>query len=171
METLFKDLQFGVRSLLKRPGFTTIAVLTLALGIGANTAIFSVVNATLMRPLPVVDPDRLVFVFNGPPGSVFSYPDYAVMRDQNKVFDGLIAWGGITASLNSNDQTAGNRGARARSRGSVGSHAPACKFSLRHKHNRLGDVRSDTKRLCPKSELCIALLCDLCVSVYSVLNV
>ena len=105
METLFKDLQFGVRSLLKRPGFTTIAVLTLALGIGANTAIFSVVNATLMRPLPVVDPDRLVFVFNGPPGSVFSYPDYAVMRDQNKVFDGLIAWGGITASLNSNDQT------------------------------------------------------------------
>ena len=105
METLFKDLQFGVRSLLKRPGFTTIAVLTLALGIGANTAIFSMVNATLMRPLPVVDPDRLVFVFNGPAGSVFSYPDYAAMRDQNNVFDGLIAWGGITASLNSNDQT------------------------------------------------------------------
>ena len=105
METLFKDLQFGVRSLLKRPGFTAIAVLTLALGIGANTAIFSVVNATLMRPLPVVDPDRLVFVFNGPPGSIFSYPDYAAMRDQNNVFDGLIAWGGITASLNSNDQT------------------------------------------------------------------
>lgn len=105
METLFKDLQFGARSLLKRPGFTTIAVLTLALGIGANTAIFSVVNATLMRPLPVVDPDRLVFVFNGRPGSVFSYPDYAAMRDQNNVFDGLVAWGGITASLNSNDQT------------------------------------------------------------------
>ncbi|HKY45824.1 MAG TPA: ABC transporter permease [Pyrinomonadaceae bacterium] len=105
METLFKDLKFGVRSLLKRPGFTAIAVLTLALGIGANTAIFSVVNATLMRPLPVVDPDRLVFVFNGPPGSIFSYPDYAAFRDQNNVFDGLIAWGGITASLNSNDQT------------------------------------------------------------------
>ena len=104
MDTLFKDLKFGVRGLLKRPGFTVIAVLTLALGIGANTAIFSVVNATLMRPLPVVDPDRLVFVFNGPPGSVFSYPDYAALRDQNNVLDGMIAWGGITASLSNNDQ-------------------------------------------------------------------
>ncbi len=105
MDQLIKDLRFGIRSLLKRPGFTAIAVLTLALGIGANTAIFSVVNATLMRPLPVNDPERLVFVFNGPAGSVFSYPDYAALRDQNNVFDGLICWGGITASLNSNDQT------------------------------------------------------------------
>ena len=105
MDQLFKDLRFGIRSLLKRPGFTAIAVLTLALGIGANTAIFSVVNATLMQPLPVHDPERLVFVFNGPAGSVFSYPDYAALRDQNNVFDGLIAWGGIAASLNSNDQT------------------------------------------------------------------
>jgi predicted permease len=105
MDTLIKDLKFGIRSLFKRPGFTAIAVLTLALGIGANTAIFSVVNATLMRPLPVFDADRLAFVFNGPPGSVFSYPDYADLRDQNNVLDGLIAWGGITASLNSNDQT------------------------------------------------------------------
>jgi len=94
-----------MRSLLKRPGFTVIAVLTLALGIGANTAIFSVVSATLLRLQPVSDPERLVFVFNGPAGSVFSYPDYAAMRDQNNVFDGLVAWGGITASLNSNDQT------------------------------------------------------------------
>src|SRR5919112_4051798 len=105
MDQLFKDLRFGIRSLLKRPGFTAIAMLTLALGIGANTAIFSVVNATLMRPLPVVNPEQLVFVFNGPAGSVFSYPDYAAVRDQNNVFDALIAWGGITASLNSNDQT------------------------------------------------------------------
>ena len=99
------DILYAFRGLLKRPGFTAIAVLTLALGIGANTAIFSVVNATLMRPLPVKDPERLVFVFNGPAGSVFSYPDYAALRDQNNVFDGLLAWGGITASLNSNDQT------------------------------------------------------------------
>src|ERR1044071_5935703 len=105
METLIKDLQFGIRSLLKRPGFTLIAVLTLALGIGANTAIFSAVNATLMRPIPVVDPHRLVFVFNGPAGTVFSYPDYVALRDQNNVFDGLLAFGGITSSLNSNDQT------------------------------------------------------------------
>ena len=105
MDQLIKDLRFGIRSLLKRPGFTAIAVLTLALGIGANTAIFSVVNATLMQPLPVHDPERLVFVFNGPSGSVFSYPDYAALRDQNNIFDGLLAWGGIGASLNSNDQT------------------------------------------------------------------
>ena len=102
---MFKDIQFAARGLLKRPGFTVIAVLTLALGIGANTAIFSVVNATLMRTPPVSNPERLVFVFNGPAGSVFSYPDYAAVRDQNNVLDGLIAWGGITASLNSNDQT------------------------------------------------------------------
>ncbi|HEX6650249.1 MAG TPA: ABC transporter permease [Pyrinomonadaceae bacterium] len=105
METLIKDLQFGIRSLAKRPGFTLIAVLTLALGIGANTAIFSAVNATLMQPIPVVDPQRLVFVFNGPANAVFSYPDYVALRDQNTVFDGLLAFGGITASLNSNDQT------------------------------------------------------------------
>ena len=105
MDQLIKDLRFGVRSLLKRPGFTLIAVLTLALGIGANTAIFSVVNATLMQPIPVVDPERLVFVFNGPTGSIFSYPDYVALRDQNNVLDGLAAWGGIGASLNSNDQT------------------------------------------------------------------
>ena len=105
MDSLIKDIRYGIRGLLKRPGFTVIAVLTLALGIGANTAIFSVVNATLMRTPPVSDPERLVFVFNGPAGSVFSYPDYAAVRDQNNVLDGLIAWGGITASLNSNDQT------------------------------------------------------------------
>ena len=102
---MFQDIRFAVRGLLKRPGFTVIAVLTLALGIGANTAIFSVVNATLMRTPPVSDPERLVFVFNGPAGSVFSYPDYVAVRDQNNVLDGLIAWGGISASLNSNDQT------------------------------------------------------------------
>ena len=105
MESVIKDIRFAARGLLKRPGFTAIAVLTLALGIGANTAIFSVVNATLMRTPPVSEPERLVFVFSGPAGSVFSYPDYAAMRDQNNVFDGLIAWGGIAASLNSNDQT------------------------------------------------------------------
>jgi predicted permease len=105
METLIQDIRFGFRSLIKHPAFAAIAVVTLALGVGANSTIFSVVNATLMRSLPVSNPEKLVYVFNGNPGSIFSYPDYAEMRDQNRVFDGLIAWGGITASLNSNDQT------------------------------------------------------------------
>ncbi|HKU73019.1 MAG TPA: ABC transporter permease [Pyrinomonadaceae bacterium] len=105
MDSIIKDIRYAIRGLLKRPGFTLIAVLTLALGIGANTAIFSAINATLMRTQPVSDPDGLVYVFNGPSGSIFSYPDYVALRDQNNVFDGLVAWGGITASLNSNDQT------------------------------------------------------------------
>jgi predicted permease len=105
METILKDIRYGVRSLLKHPGFTAVAVLTLALGVGANTTIFSLVNNTLMKSLPVSHPESLVYVFNGTPGNVFSYPDYVELRDRNQVVDGLSAWGGITASLNSNDQT------------------------------------------------------------------
>src|SRR3954467_6969175 len=60
MDTLFKDIRFGVRSLLKRPAFAAVAIITLALGIGANTAIFSVINAVLLRPLSYQEADRLV---------------------------------------------------------------------------------------------------------------
>jgi predicted permease len=105
MGDLWQDLRFSARMLKKNPAFTAIAVLTLALGIGANTAIFSLVNATLLRRLPVAASEQLVYVHNNNLGGVFSYPYYAELRDQNEAFESLIAWGGITASLNSDEQT------------------------------------------------------------------
>jgi predicted permease len=94
LETLWQDLRFGARMLLKQPGFSLIAVLTLALGIGANTAIFSIVNAVLLRPFPYQAPDRLVIILErGSVGSGFSpsYPNFADWREQNTVFDAISA--------------------------------------------------------------------------------
>jgi len=98
-DEMFQDLRFGVRMLMKNPGFTTIAVLTLALGIGANTAIFSVINAVLIRPLPYGEADRLVMVGHswggGAPGEISSL-NYRDCRDQNRVFDNtalVMRWG------------------------------------------------------------------------------
>ncbi|HXY03553.1 MAG TPA: ABC transporter permease [Terriglobales bacterium] len=103
METLFQDIRYATRMLRKSPGFTTVAVITLALGIGANTAIFTIVNALLLKMLPVSDPEQLVVVgdpstpnsrSNGTPRvDIFSYPLYKELRDHNSVFTGLCAAG------------------------------------------------------------------------------
>src|SRR5215210_294949 len=104
METLFKDIRYGIRSLLKRPGFTAIALVALALGIGANTAIFSLVNAVVLRPLPFPEPERLVWVWgnvqNGPGSASVSPADFLDYRNQNKTFENFAAAFGIPIPLN-----------------------------------------------------------------------
>jgi len=105
MQTLWQDLRFGGRMLLRKPGFTLIAIITLGLGIGANTAIFSLVNMVILRPLPVAQSDRIVEVtplFKGLSYGAFSYPTYKDFRDKNEVFDGLAAYIPIPMSLSQN---------------------------------------------------------------------
>ncbi|MBA3323260.1 MAG: ABC transporter permease [Pyrinomonadaceae bacterium] len=108
MKTIWQDLRYGFRMLVKSPGFTLVAVVTLALGIGANSAIFSGVSAFVLRPLPVEEPERVVRVFESSGGmgdhgpelaGSFSFPDYADYRDQAQVFDGLTAQRLVQAAL------------------------------------------------------------------------
>src|SRR5262245_32528525 len=94
LEILWQDLRYGVRMLLKNPGFTTIAVSTLGLGIGANTAIFTLLDKVLIRTLPVERPDQLVTFVEDAGGApaIFSYPLYAELRDRNDVLSGVVAF-------------------------------------------------------------------------------
>ncbi len=97
METLVQDFRYAVRGLKNRPGFAVAALLTLMLGIGGTTAMFSFINATLIRPLPVRQPDELVSVyarpFDGSQERYFSYPDYDVLRKEATGLSGLAAFG------------------------------------------------------------------------------
>ncbi|HMV83556.1 MAG TPA: ABC transporter permease [Blastocatellia bacterium] len=104
MQTLFQDLRYGVRMLLKKPGFTLIAIVTLALGIGANTAIFSVVNAVLLRPLPYAEPERLVSLWetsrkNPAANSSVSYPNFYDWRAQSQSFERMASYYTGSATL------------------------------------------------------------------------
>lgn len=101
MSNLLSDIRYALRLLLKSPGFTLIAVLTLALGIGANTAIFSVVNAVLLRPLPFSDPSRLVLVVERSkyPTITVSYENYLDWRDQSHSFESMEAIFGANMTL------------------------------------------------------------------------
>jgi putative ABC transport system permease protein len=97
MKSVWQDVRLSLRMLFRRPGFTIMAILTLALGIGATSAIFSVVNGVLLQPFPYSDPDRLVVAWErnlamGLPYMVVSPPNYADWRDQNSVFDGMGAF-------------------------------------------------------------------------------
>ena len=100
LETFFRDLRYGARMLFKNPGFTAVAVLTLALGIGANTAIFSIVNGVILKPLPFREPDRLVTVWErdlhrNVEQEFVTPPNYADWKEQNRVFDQMAYWNGV----------------------------------------------------------------------------
>ena len=102
MDRLLLDLRLALRRLLQNPGFSLIAISTLALGIGANTAIFSAINAVIFRPLPVERGSELISVNETQGGETYptlSYPNYLDMRDRNQVLSGLIAYRFLPASL------------------------------------------------------------------------
>jgi predicted permease len=116
MQNLWKDITFGLRMLAKSPGFTAIAVITLALGIGANTAIFSLMNQVLLKELPIKNPEQLEILrapgpktghvsTDGDSTESFSYPMYKRLRDTNAVFSGILARYGFAASVSNRGQT------------------------------------------------------------------
>jgi putative ABC transport system permease protein len=101
---MLADLKYALRMLVKAPSFTIVVIATLALGIGANTAIFSAVNSVLLRPLPFKEPERLLMVWSnnlqaGRDQGYQSLPDYLDLRDQNKVFEGLAAFTDLSLNL------------------------------------------------------------------------
>jgi predicted permease len=111
IEALFADLRFALRWLRKSPGFALVAIVSLAIGIGFNTALFAITDALLFKPLPVAAPSRLVDVFtSGSPGasnrfSTSSYPDYLDLKAQNGVFDDMVGYSPMFAALNLGDRS------------------------------------------------------------------
>ena len=95
MNHLSHDIRFALRLLRRSPGFTAVVVLSLALGIGASTAMFTVIHAALLKPMPFKDPDRLVTAMNGPTaaeGNPLNFPQFRAWRDEFKVFEDIAAY-------------------------------------------------------------------------------
>src|SRR5215475_14466738 len=108
MEIFWQDLRYGLRMLSKNPGFTAIAIITLGLGIGANTAIFSVVNAILLRPLPYADAERIVWLWDTIPQlptAPTSLPEFLDWKEQNRSFEKLAAFQSGNMFLDTGDGT------------------------------------------------------------------
>src|SRR5438034_6307297 len=106
MSTLLQDLRYGLRMMANNPGFTAVAVLTLALGIGANTAIFSLTYAVILRSLPVPNPGQLVrymFREEGVPDLSLSGPAYDALRKHETVNRDLLAWSGVDLAVRENE--------------------------------------------------------------------
>jgi putative ABC transport system permease protein len=117
MQTLWQDLKFSLRMLRKHPGFTVVAVLTLALGIGANAAIFGVVNTVLLRPLPYKDPSRIINLSQielrtQVSGAFMSYTKYTQIAEQNKTLESLAGFYPLTLSLVTESEPEAVNGAR-----------------------------------------------------------
>src|SRR5215471_12422569 len=108
---IYQDLRYAFRTLRKNPGFSAVVIVTLALGIGANAAIFSLTDRVLLQRLPVTNPDELTVISSHDPRSEddgdmsFAYPMYRDIRDQNEVFSGVIARGGVQMNVSYGDQT------------------------------------------------------------------
>ena len=112
MQTFLKDIRYGIGSLARHPGFTAVAVITLALGIGANTAIFSVVNSVLLRPLPFDEPERIVWLWDTMPQlsvAPTSLPDFLGWKEQNRSFERLAAFQGGSMFVDAGDGSTDTR--------------------------------------------------------------
>src|SRR5262245_52840671 len=109
MQTLWQDIRFGFRILIKSPAFTIVAVLSLALGIGANTAVFSIINNSILKPLPVEEPKRLMSLFTTDvknPGNLpISHLNYVDYSNQTQVFSGVLAYTFAPLSLGKGETT------------------------------------------------------------------
>ena len=140
MRALLKDIRYGIRSLARHRAFTAIALITLALGIGANTAIFSVVNAVLLRPLPYDDPEHIVWLWDTHPQLAkipTSLPDFLGWKDQNRSFDHLAAFQGGSMFVDAGDGSTDTR---------VGLATPEL-FSVFHVNPILGRTFTDEETL------------------------